>query len=312
MSANKAEKQEAGSETGFGSVFNDAGGAPASGTEFQTNFGAENTAMSEIFKSSGAGGDEKKKRLYFLGAAGAALVLCVGALMYLLEEDGSDVAMNEETPIAAPTNQVKPAAPATTPDVSVADEGEEATDEVDEETEPSATSDVSAPSTVNNITTYAYNEKSGGPVVSAKAGAVIEVSRSADFSVPYVTGTAKNGSFRIPNPPPGDIYWREQGSATASKITVTAPPSLSLSFKAPSQMAAGESLSWTADGQVAFFRVEFSADPNFENIANVLATAKNSIAIKEVGAGKYHVRLAAFNTTAGRWEYSTPSAVEVK
>jgi hypothetical protein len=299
MSANKAEKQESGSETGFGSVFNDAGGAPPSGAEFQTNFGAENTAMSEIFKSGGAGGDDKKKRLYFLAAAGATLVICVGALMFFLEDGAEDVAMVEETSATAPVDQAQPAAPA----VSVAQETETVTDEVDEAT---------APTTVANSTTYAYNEKVGGPVVSAKAGAVVEVSRSEDFSVLYVTGTAKDGKFRIPNPPPGDIYWREQGSTTANKITVTAPASLSLSFKAPAQMATGDSLSWTADGQVAFFRVEFSADPNFENIANVLATAKSSIAVKEVGTGSYHVRLAAFNTTAGRWEYSVPSAVEVK
>jgi hypothetical protein len=223
--------------------------------------------------------------------------------MYLLEDEGSDMATVTEPPAAAPV--VKPAAPEA-PGVSVAEESEEVTDEVEEETEAATTS------TVANSTTYAYNEKSGGPVISVKAGAVIEVSRSEDFSVPYVTGTATNGSFRIPNPPPGNIFWREQGSATANKITVTAPPSLSLSFKAPAQMAAGDSLSWSANGQVAFFRVEFASDPNFENIANVLATAKSSVAVKEVGAGSYHVRLAAFNTTAGRWEYSTPSSVEVK
>lgn len=308
MSKSNAAKTEAPvsgtSEGGFGSVFNDGGTSAGGNSEFQTNFGAENTAMGDIFKAGGNGSDEKKKRLIFLSAAGAALVMCVGALMFLMESDPAEEP--SVMPVATPAANAALTAPTTTAPAAEEAEDASATDNVEDAPAPNAASSVATNAT------YAYNEKDGGPVVSATSGATVEVSRKADFSVPYVYGLAKDGKFRIPNPPPGSIYWREKGSATAHQITVTAPETLSLSLTAPGSVAAGESLTWSAKGNAAFFRVEFASDPNFEHVAHVLATSKTSVAVKDVAAGKYHVRLAGFNTAAGRWDYSHPSSIEVK
>jgi hypothetical protein len=309
MSKDQAAKQDSSpasgtGDTGFSSVFGDANNTAAPGSQFQTNFGMENTAMGDIFKAGNAGADEKKKRLVFLGAAGAALVVCVAALMFLLEESPTDEAVVDTGSEAAPAITAPVAPPAVAEEGLVANDTAAAGDEVTEEVE--------AQTSVAGSTSYTYNEKDGGPVVSAKDGAVVEVSRKSDFSVLYVAGSAKGGKFRIPNPPPGEIFWREQGSAVANKITVIAPQNLALNFSAPASLAANDSLSWKADGDVAYFRVEFAAEPTFTNVTNVFATAKTSVSLKDMGAGNYHVRLAGFNTAAGRWEYSKPSAVEVK
>ena len=108
MSKTNAEKQDStsvagGSDTGFSSVFNDPKGTPASGTDFNTNFGTENTAMGDIFKAGSSQADDKKKRLIFLGAAGAALIICVGGLMYLLQGEP-----NEEAAIPPAASVQKP------------------------------------------------------------------------------------------------------------------------------------------------------------------------------------------------------------
>lgn len=308
MSNQNAPKNDQAAGGGFGSVFNDSGAAPVSTGDFQTNFGSENSAMSDIFKGSAPSQDERKKKIIMLAAAAAAFVVCGGAIFFLTSAPTED----EMAPsVAEPAVAANPAV--TTPAVVEEDEAEGEEEGVDavagEETEDGA--GAAMPAEVESASSYKYNEKAGGPVVRVKAGALVEVSLREDFNTLYVSGAATEGGFRIPNPPPGVVFWREQGSASINKITVSAPKQLGLQFSAPAKLASDAELSWSAAGEASFFRVEFAADPEFQNITNVFATAKTGMKIADVGAGKYHVRLAGFNTAAGRWEYSKPGSVEV-
>lgn len=309
MSKENAAKNEQHAEGSFGSVFAENDGSAAGRADFQTNFGAEGSGMNDIFKGSGAGVDERKRKTIMLAAIGAAVAVCGGAFFLLTSEPAEDEMQTEiaATPAAAPTDVTAPG------DDAVAEE------ETEEEAGTDAATAAAAPAAETPAATlagspsqYKYNEKMGGPVVSVKPGATVEVSTREDFGTLYVAGTAKDGKFRIPNPPPGNIFWREQGSQSFHKIVVTPADKLGLSFSAPANMAANEELSWSANGEAAYYRVEFSADPAFENITNVYATAKTSLKVANIGGGKYHLRLAGFNTASGRWEYSRASAVEVK
>ena len=138
------------------------------------------------------------------------------------------------------------------------------------------------------------------------------MSRKADFSVPYVAGSANAaGQFRIPNPPPGKVYWRQQGGLGANEISISEPASIGLSFSAPAEIAADANLSWQASGPVSYYRVELSTDQGFGTVAHVMSTSSQSAALKEVSPGSYFVRVGGLNKASGKWEFSRPSSVKV-
>ncbi len=304
---NAAKNDQAGGTGGFGSVFNENPPPPASSADFQTNFGGENTAMSDIFKGNSPGADDKKKKIIMMAAAGAALAVCAGALLFLTEGPSDDE--SSAPPAVTAEAPTKPAvtAPTNTQD----DEGE---DEITDDAAVSAATeseDAPVAATAAGSSNFQYNEKSGGPIVSAKSGSVVEVSTREDFGILYVAGTAKDGKFRIPNPPPGNVYWREQGAPSFNKIVVTPAAPLNISFAAPAKLTAKADLSWSAQGPAAFYRVELAADGKFDNVTTVFATSKTSMKLGDVAPGKYYIRLAGFNTASGRWEYSKASSVDV-
>jgi hypothetical protein len=167
-------------------------------------------------------------------------------------------------------------------------------------------------SVTGNVTNWEYDETKGGPVVKVTDGAMVEVSRSASFAGKYVYGPAKGGSFRIPNPPPGAIYWREQGSGSVNEIKVTAPRSLGISFSAPATMTPGGSLSWSSNVPASYYRVEFATDSGFLDIAAAVSTTNTETVINGLNPGTYFVRVGGLNTAAGRFEYSKGASVNMQ
>jgi hypothetical protein len=247
----------------------------------------------------------------------AALVLCGGAVYFLFMGDTAEAPLD-----AAATEAAAPAEAAS--EDAAAGAGDDVADEASDEAVEDEAADgaeaaapempaAAAPAASGQTSTYDYNEEMGGPVVSASAGSVIEVARRADFADAYVVGAVgAAGQFRIPNPPPGAIYWRVQGTQGSNQVTVNAPVGLGINFAAPASLSEGTQLSWSASGPVAYYRIEFSTDQSFASLAHVISTSQTAVGVTGVAAGTYFVRLGGFNRAAGKWEYSSSSSVTVQ
>ena len=301
------------------------GGAPGgtNGGEFASGFGGTN-AVSQIFREGGFSGEDRRKKFLIGGAVVAALAACAAVYFLFVQEKppAADApAAAAESADASADNAAEEEDGAATGDEEYADE-EEGSAEGEGAAEAGA---ASAPASagagaasagapiVAGSSSYDYNEEAGGPVVSAPAGSVIEVSRRASFSDRYVTGTVgQGGTFRIPNPPPGKVYWRSQGSGSANQITVNPPVGLGIQFQAPATLSEGGNLSWTATGPSAYFRVEFATDPSFATNAHVISTNQMAAPVTGVSAGSYFVRIGGLNRAAGKWEFSQASKLEVQ
>jgi len=306
---------------------NQAGGGQGQG-EFASGFGGTN-AVSQIFKEGGFNGDDTRKKVLIAGGIVAALG-ALAAVYFLFFQEKTPGAESAATPTANAenaNNENANAAATAEGEAAASDEEmladgealEEGAEEgaveegaVEEGAVEAGATAPAAPAVVGSSGSYTYNEEAGGPVVNAAPGSFIEVSRRADFASMYVTGrVGSSGAFRIPNPPPGRVYWRQQGGG-ASEITVAPPPGLGLQFQAPATLTEGAQVSWSATGAAAFFRLEFSPDQSFVAISHMMSTSQTSAALAGVTAGSYYVRVSGFNKAAGRWEHSSATKVEVQ
>jgi len=322
--ARKDDQNSAQFDTGFGAAGGtfggSAGGAPksqaAQGGEFSSGFGGGTNAVSQIFRDGGTSPDDKRRKVMMGLILGVAFTIVAASIYYFVFDEGDfarEVPTVATTPAPAPapassadTDEKKADAAAKTTDAaedSVAETEEDEDLEEDEEV-------VSAPSSSGS---YKYNEVGGGPLVSAPAGTAIEVSRMQDFSVMYMTGTTNAaGQLRIPNPPPGKVYWRVAGKPEVTEITIAPPAKLNIGLKIGSSIGATETMQWTADGEVAHFRLEFAGEPSFGNLAHSFSTNKNQLTLSGVNPGNYFVRVGGLNVASGRWEYTRGSSVEIK
>ena len=338
MNQNKKDGQPGSQfDSGFGgtmfgggtSQFNGNGGTQAGGGggagqsqgpgEFASGFGGTN-AVSQIFKEGGFSGDETRKKVLIAGGVVAALG-ALAAVYFLFFQEKTPTADSAATPTASAENANSENvnaddAAATDEEMLAEEEGVEegAGEGAGEGAEDAATEGASAaaPAVIGSSGSYAYNEEAGGPVVNAAPGSFLEVSRRADFASLYVTGrVGSSGAFRIPNPPPGRVYWRQQGGSV-TEITVAPPPGLGLQFQAPATLTEGAQVSWSATGPASFFRLEFSPDQSFVSVAHMMSTSQTSAAVAGVTAGSYYVRVSGFNKAAGKWEHSSATKVEVQ
>jgi hypothetical protein len=308
----------------FGAPANSKFGGPS---EFGSgNFGG-NSSVSQIFKEGGFGEEDKRKKMMVLGAALVSLAIVGGAVYYFFiapQDAGFDTAFTEAPalPTAEFSDSATEATPADAAGETAADEGGELAD--DEVSLPPDESLGAAPAATSgsgaavaqpvggNVSSWTYDEAKGGPVVNVTDGAVVEVSQSANFASLYVFGRATGGAFRIPNPPPGSIYWREQGSGQVNEIKVAPPPSLGISFSAPSTLTPGASLSWEAERSASYYRVEFATDAGFTDIAAAVSTTSNQAAINGLNPGSYYIRVGGLNTASGKFEYSASSRISMQ
>jgi hypothetical protein len=323
--ARKDDQTNSQFDTGFGGgTFGgtSGGGSPKSqaqmGGEFSSGFGGGTNAVSQIFRDGGQGGDDKRRKMVMALLFGV-VVVALGYAGYIFFFEGDT---SSEAPIVVTTPAPKSAPSAVTstdskavadakPTAAAAAATDDALEEEEEEGEEEELAvDTKAP---GSASTYAYNEMGGGPMVQASPGTAIEVSRKQDFSEMYMTGTVNaSGQLRIPNPPPGQIYWRVAGKPEVTEITVTAPPKLNLAMKVGASIGASETLQWSSNGEVAHYRLELSSDANFSSIAHSFSTNKSQLALSGVNPGNYFIRVGGLNVAAGRWEFTRGSAVEVK
>lgn len=320
--ARKDDQTSSQFDTGFGGgTFGgtSGGGSPKSqaqmGGEFSSGFGGGTNAVSQIFRDGGGGGDDKRRKMMLSLGIGVALALLgYGSYVLLFEEEGtSEAPIIATTPAPKATAKAEDKADAKAAETAVAADDSAAEDEEEEDIEGDeeelATESV-APSSSGS---YTYNEIGGGPIVQAAAGTPIEVSRKQDFSVMYMTGTTNSsGQLRIPNPPPGKVYWRVAGKPEVTEIAIAAAPKLNIAMKVGASIGASETLQWSAEGSAAHFRLEFASDASFANVAHSFSTSKNQVALSGVGPGNYFVRVGGLNVAAGRWEFTRGSSVEVK
>lgn len=319
-------------DTGFGSANGtfggSAGGAPksqtsqAQGGEFSSGFGGGTNAVSAIFRDGGMGGDDKRRKIMMGLILGVAATIVVSSVYYFVF-DGSEISSEAPTVVATPapdaatqagekkdSKDTETAVGATDSELADAeDEEDELTDEEEEGEEEELVS-APAPSASGS---YTYTERGGGPLVSAPAGTAIEVSRSNDFAVMYMTGTTNAaGQMRIPNPPAGKVYWRVAGKPEVNEITIAPPAKINIGMQVGASIGATDTLQWTANGEVAHYRLEFAGEPTFGSITYSFSTNKTQVALSGVTPGNYFVRVGGLNVASGRWEFTRGSAVEVK
>lgn len=156
-----------------------------------------------------------------------------------------------------------------------------------------------------NPTTYQYDAFSPGPTLLLPQKTNIEVSRDAHFKSIYMQGRViQSGEFLIPNPPPGFIYWRMKGSEKVYQIKVQAPQSTNLQIKIPSRLGINESISWSGNQNVSFYKIDIASDENFSSAIKTWSTKETSFLAQFIGPGQWYLRLAAMNMQSGSFEYS--------
>lgn len=337
--ARKDDQNSAQFDTGFGTAGGtfggSAGAAPksqaAQGGEFSSGFGGGTNAVSQIFRDGGSGDDRSHKIKVGLILGIAVTAVAYSIYYFVLEEPdtGVEVPVVTTTPEAVVTPMAEaekpidltgtgsatdnPTSAASTATDSATEVAEE--EEFEEDGEEGADGEelLSASTPATSATTYQYSEMGGGPIITASAGTSIEVSRSPNFDVIYIAGViGESGQLRIPNPPPGKVYWRVAGQTETTEITVLPPPKLNIGMRVGASIAVNETLQWSADGEVGHYRVEFSGEPSFGNVIHSLSTNQNQIALSGVEPGNYFIRVGGLNVASGRWEYTRGSSVEVK
>lgn len=320
--ARKDDQSNAQFDTGFGSAaggtFGGSAGAPprsqaAMGGEFSNGFGGGTNAVSQIFRDGAMGADDKRRKVTMGILVGAAVVIIAGSVYYFMLDGGemsTEAPTTATTPVPVSADKAKVGDAAKDKEISdaLADEDSEEMD-----SEEDADELASAPTETTSSGTYTYNEMGGGPIVTAPEGTTIEVSRAQDFSVMYMTGTVgSSGKLRIPNPPPGKVYWRVAGKSDATEITIEPAAKLNLEMKVGATLGASETVKWDAEGDAAFYRFEMAGDAAFNNISHAFSTSKSQVTLSGVNPGTYFVRVGGLNVASGRWEYTKGSSVEVK
>jgi hypothetical protein len=170
---------------------------------------------------------------------------------------------------------------------------------------PKAIVDSSGPSSYN------YDIQDGGPILEVPSQKKVTVSRDPRFNKIYLNGNSNNsGKYRISIPPPGDIYWKEEGKAS-HKITINPPTSSGIRADFPGQLKMNETLNWSATGKVSFYRVEIASDADFLNRVKVFSTSKTSFPVESIGQGKWFLRISALNLQSGSWDSSRVFPINV-
>lgn len=152
---------------------------------------------------------------------------------------------------------------------------------------------------------YRYDVTEGGPVLHACPNVMIETSLDADFKNPYLNGHAdEKGEFRVSNPPPGALYWRVDGDSTIHKLVILDAQPMRVKIQPTQNLKSGDRISWTADENASFYRVEVFAEASLVTRTKMFSTKKTSIDAKLVAPSPAFIRVGALNLKKGLMEFT--------
>lgn len=156
---------------------------------------------------------------------------------------------------------------------------------------------------------YAVFEWSGGQ------GGTISFSRQQSMDPLEKKVTVSGNSYALAHPWPGVWYWQVENDAGVSEVSrfhVDAAQKRNIQLMPVGSLAGtGGVVSWQGDSKVARYQVELSQS-GWSNPAWRFQTSSTSLALSNVTAGNYKLRVGAFSEVAGRWEYTTPVDVTVE
>lgn len=166
-------------------------------------------------------------------------------------------------------------------------------------------------------------DETQGPATFTWNGAAdrIVFSRSSSMaSIDRSVNVAGRQSYRFLHPHPGTWFWRlenAEGGTPVQSFTINAPIRRNFPITAPApggQIAGtGGVVSWQGDTKVARYKVELVASgSSWATVSYQFGTSGTSVALQNVPAGQYDIRVGAFSEVAGRWEYQVISGVTVQ
>lgn len=152
---------------------------------------------------------------------------------------------------------------------------------------------------------YRYDAADGGPVLYACANILVETSLDADFKSFYINGHAdEKGRFKVSNPPPGTLYWRVDGDSEAHKLVILDAQPLRIKVQPTLNLKQGDRISWNADENASFYRVEVFSEASLVSRTKMFSTKNTSIDPKLLGAEHAFIRVGALNLKRGVMEFT--------
>lgn len=298
--------------------------------EFNSNFGTNTNAVSQIFKEGGFVGQSRAK--YF--AIGGVVLVLVAVLFFVFTgEDSEDSDETAEQTASEQADEPKEEAeaepekeetakvqePAATPKEEVAAAAAPVAAPVRSTSASSFGSGKVTLSEPANGSNIAYDESQGPAQFSwTGGGGYIVFSRNPQMKPAEMRIRVNGNSYAFHHPWPGTWYWRVEnrsGKTDVRSFTVGAPQRRNVSLSQPTAGGAlagnGGTVSWQGDARVASYRVEFS-NGGWAKPAHRFASSGNSVQVQGVAPGQYQMRVGAFSEVAGRWEYTTPISVTVQ
>jgi len=311
--------------------------------EFTSNFGTNTNAVSQIFKEGGFASDNRKKYI-ILGAVLVVLLAVVFTQFMGDDEEGfvegemtDELVVDEAGDEYAEGEDELEGATAEGEEIAGEAVMEEAPVDYAAETSEASYADTTGSSYASAGTSYgggsgaitlsepgdganiSYDETQGSASFTWSGGdGYIVFSRNATMSPEIIRARASGNSYSFHHPWPGTWYWKlENGSGSSQVRSFTVNPAVRRNVQVAEPGAGmpvagtGGTVSWQGDNAVAFYRVEMSqggwANPQYK-----FATSGNSVQLQGVAPGQYNMRIGAFSEVSGRWEYTTPQAVEVQ
>ena len=143
---------------------------------------------------------------------------------------------------------------------------------------------------------------------------------SAMNPVNRIVHVAGRTSYRFLHPYPGTWYWRVENSSGASPVQSFSimPPvrrNFPVSQPAPGGQIAGTGgvVAWQGDTKVARYQVQLiEPGGSWSNPSHRFGTTGTSVALEDVPAGQYDMRVGAFSEVSGRWEWQSIQGVSVQ
>ncbi|MBF0441057.1 MAG: hypothetical protein HQK54_04065 [Oligoflexales bacterium] len=305
--------------------------------EFTSDFGTNTNAVSQIFKNNGLGG-EGRTRTILIGVG--ILIILLGVLYYVM--DSGDEEFKDED-LAQTSEEGDKAAQEEEEDSAGQQEAQQATTQQPQADASSAKAPAAAGAAATAQSPAAAGGSSTGPisVVQPTKGAshnydetqgpaVFEWNGKADRIVfsrsPSMKPVSRiinlNGAskYKFDHPHPGTWYFRVENSEGASDVinfTVNPPVKRNIKVQQPTAGGTisgnGGVVTWEPDAKVARYQVQLvTAGSSWANAPYRFGTSGTSVAIKNVPAGSYDLRVGAFSEVSGRWEWNVISGVKVE